>query len=412
VPGLARVPGLLSGCAPFALKDCPNRVLTGPGMYYQGEQDCGLGLFGGMSMTSCGRSREVANRSLGARARRRTAIALCLAGAFGFLAQPAAYGQSREELDKARAQFQEGLALSAASNWSAALAKFRAVARVRMTPQVAFNIAECEEKLGKLLSALGNYRLAASSAAESGKAKDVEAQVPGRIQSLEERIPKLTIERGQGSEVAKIELDGTELGSAQLNTPVTIDPGTHQIVAYIRDKEVWRQTIEIAEKEGHTVTVKIDAPPPAEDTGTKPDDQTKPDDTKPVDEPPRSKVPGAVVLGIGVAGIGAGVAFIAMRQGTIADLDEQCGNDLSCPPSAEATADKGKLFTGLSFGAFGVGAVGVGVGIALLVRASSGGASAAPAEPAVSLPGTQGKVRFIGAAPGANLGGFTLTGSF
>jgi hypothetical protein len=355
----------------------------------------------------------MARRSPGARARPRTAVSLCLAGALAFLVQPA-YAQTREELDKARAQFQEGLALSAASNWSAALGKFRAVARVRMTPQVAFNIAECEEKLGKLLSALGNYRLAASSAAESGKAKDVEAQVPPRLQALEERIPKLTIERGEGSEVAKIELDGVELGSSQINTPVPIDPGTHQVVAFIREKEAWRQTIEIAEKETHTVTVKIDAPPPVDDTTTKPDDQTEPDDTKPVDEPPRSKVPGAVVLGLGVAGLGAGVAFIVLRQGTIADMDAMCGNDLTCPPSAQATADKGKLYTGMSFGAFGVGAVGVGVGIALLVRAASGPAAAAtPAEePAVSLTGTPGRLRFVGAAPGANLGGVTLTGSF
>jgi hypothetical protein len=355
----------------------------------------------------------MAHQSLGMRTRRRTAWTLCLAGVLSLLPQ-SGFAQTREELEKARALFREGLALSAANNWSAALSKFRQVASVKMTPQVAFNMAECEERLGKLLSALGNYRLAASSASESGTARDVEAQVPARIQSLEERIPKLTIERGEGAEVAAIQLDGVELGSSQINKPVAIDPGTHQIVAMIRDKEAWRQTIEIAEKETHTVTVKIDAPPPPDDdTPTKPDDGTKPDDTTKPDEQPRSKVPGAVVLSIGLAGIGAGVAFIVLRQGTISEMDKLCGNDLSCPASAKATADKGKLFTGLSFGAFGVGAAATGVGIALLVRAaSSGKAEPTPAEPAFSLPGTQGKVRFIGAAPGANLGGMSLWGNF
>ena len=125
----------------------------------------------------------------------------------GVLAATLAFGggvraQTRQELDAARKQFQEGMALSAANNCSAALTKFRAVANVKMTAQVAFNIAECEERLGKLVSALGNYRLAASQAQGDPKAKDVASRVADRIDAVEARVPRLTIRRGKGADIA------------------------------------------------------------------------------------------------------------------------------------------------------------------------------------------------------------------
>src|SRR5436190_7574255 len=73
-----------------------------------------------------------------------------------------AKAQTNEELAKAKELFMEGVALASGNNCAGAIAKYKEVARVKMTPQVAFNIAECEERLGKLVSALGNYRLVQS----------------------------------------------------------------------------------------------------------------------------------------------------------------------------------------------------------------------------------------------------------
>ena len=59
--------------------------------------------------------------------------------------------QSKEDLAKARELFQEGIALAAGNNCAGAIAKYKEVARlVRMTPQVAFNIAECEEMVSEV----------------------------------------------------------------------------------------------------------------------------------------------------------------------------------------------------------------------------------------------------------------------
>lgn len=126
---------------------------------------------------------------------------------------PPAGAQTKEEIDRARVEFHEGVVLMAANNCNAALTKFQSVAKVKRTPQVLFNIGACKERVGKLVSALGNYRLAAAAAEGDRKAKDVASRVGERITSLEERIPKLTIRRSSGAETATLLLDGAELGA-------------------------------------------------------------------------------------------------------------------------------------------------------------------------------------------------------
>ena len=343
------------------------------------------------------------------RSKRRLTAALCAAALL--CASGSAAAQTKQEIKRAHVLFNEGIALSAAKNWSGALAKFKEVAQVKMTAQVAFNIAECEEQLGKLLSALGNYRLA-SNESRDGKAKDVAAQVDSRITALQERIPKLTIERGARAETATIELDGAELGSTEIGTAISVDPGSHVIVGKIGKDEGSRETVTLEEKESKTVTIVID-----EALMKKPE---RPPVEPPPIEPPKlppptsgSKVPGAVVTGIGVAGLGVGVVFIVLRQGTISDLETMCGGDDTCPPSAEATADKGKTFTGVAEATMVLGVVGVATGIILL---ATSGSKAAPADGAVAaplgLPKNGRGVGFLGVAPGATFGGASLVGRF
>jgi hypothetical protein len=338
--------------------------------------------------------------------RRRRPVVASLAVALASITLSASVGaQTRDELERARTLFREGVALSAANNWAAALAKFKAVAQVKMTAQVAFNIAECEEKLGKLVSALGNYRLAKSSAADSN-AKDVTAQVDARIAALEQRIPTLTIQRGTHAESASIELDGMELGTPQIGSPIPVDPGPHVIVGKSGDQVGSRQTVTIAEQEAKKAIVNLQPSASIEPSGA----AGRPPEDVPPDAPPaakgRSKVPGAVVTAIGGASIVAGVVFLVLRQGTIADLDAACGGDSSCPPDAESTSDKGKLYTGLAEATLAIGVIGVATGIVLI--ATSGPSKPAPSPTAAR----HEKLRFLSGAPNANVGGLSLRGSF
>src|SRR5688500_11198815 len=162
---------------------------------------------------------------------------VALLGSLALLAVPsAAWAQdpaqesSTEALKRAREQFGQALALQTAGDWAGALALLKDVAAVKSTPQVRFNMALCEEKLGRLVAALGDYELAAADA-RAEKADQVAEEVESRLEALRQRIPKITVKRGRGAEAASIALDGTSIGDQMVGTPMPTDPGPHTIEA-------------------------------------------------------------------------------------------------------------------------------------------------------------------------------------
>jgi hypothetical protein len=304
-----------------------------------------------------------------------------------------------DPVERAREQFRDGVALMAAKNWSGALAKFKAVAHVKMSPQVAFNIAECEENLGQLVSALGNYRLALAKSSD-GSAPQVAETAPARIAAIEPRIGKLILKRVEDSPNpnATIELDGAEISAAQLGTEIPVDPGKRSIRVMDGGKAVKTESVTLKEGESKTFEVHV---PGATDVGG------GGGGTSPSGEATGPSVPGIVVTSVGGASLIVGAVMIGLRQGAIGELDDVCGGDTSCPASAQDTYDKGRMYTGVAEVAIPVGAVGVGVGIALLATGigapHGGGSDEAPADAAPEVQAF---------APGADLGGISLRGRF
>src|SRR5690606_9059728 len=134
-------------------------------------------------------------------------------------------------LSEARAAFQRGIELEQAKNWTGALKMFRQVGQVRMTPQVRYHIALSEEKLGKLVAALGGYELALADADSVGDGVSFKQEVEASINDLRGRIPKVIIQRGTGADAAAIELDGVALGESLVGVEVPLDPGPHSLAA-------------------------------------------------------------------------------------------------------------------------------------------------------------------------------------
>jgi hypothetical protein len=310
---------------------------------------------------------------------------------------------SDDAVVRAREQFRDGVALMAAKDWSGALAKFKSVAQVKMTPQVAFNIAECEENLGKLVSALGNYRLALAQSAD-GSAPQVASTAPERIAAIEPRIASLTLKRTEEAPNpnATIELDGAEVSQAQLGTAIPVDPGARSVRVMVGGRPVKSETVTL--KEGQKKTFEIVVPGPAigegpgpEGPATGPEVATGP------------SAPGIALTVVGGASLVVGFVMIGLRQGAISDLDELCGGDTSCPPSAQDTYDSGRLYTGLAEVTIPVGAIGLGIGIALLATGVGAPHGPAPSDAPSDAPPAP---EVTGFAPGADLGGVSLVGRF
>jgi len=319
---------------------------------------------------------------------------------------------SREELAKARTAFQEGVALAAANNCAAALVKYKEVAQVKMTAQVAFNIAECEERLGKLVQALGNYRIAVAQAGEDRNAQKVLREAGNRVGDIEARIPKLTIKKGPGIEAATILMDGTELGASQLGSPLTLDPGAHVVIGRYEGKDYFNQNVTLAERDNKTFTVRFELPKAKIETV--PIEQP----VEPQAPPPKSRVPGAVVTAIGGAALITGLAGIGVRQSSLSTLNGLGCTNNRCPDTDEArsAASKGKLMTGVAEIMIPVGVGALAAGIYLLATSGPQKPKAddkskeAPADgkPAAFAP----KMELVGWAPGASVGGLSVVGRF
>lgn len=288
-------------------------------------------------------------------------VALAAATALGGAPATArADGPSATDLKKARAQFQRGIELEQASNWSEAIQQFRDVGAVRMTPQVRFHIAYCEEGLGRLVTALGGYELAQGEADQVGP--DFKHEVENAISELRARIPKLFIERGKNADAALVQLDGVDLGASSVGVEVPLDPGPHAVTATAPGFQQFSATAELKEKE--VTHIALDLEPEPEEVAAPPpvkqviviEQQQAPNRTIPY-----------VVGGAGIGALaGAGVIF-ALRQATSAQLQKDCPNKDACPESNRGTYNRLKAYSVASPIVAGVGLAAVGTAAALIL---------------------------------------------
>lgn len=324
-----------------------------------------------------------------------------------------------EEVTKqeARALFQEALALVAAGDYATALEKLQRVATFRRTPQVAFYIGVCHEKTGKLVMALGEYRIALADAQSTG-AMDVVSEATEAIAKLEPRIPLLTIHKGEGAQTATISVDGKTLGDPAIGKPMPFDPGTRTVIAQAPGYAPFRQEVRLGEGEKASIDITMKrrsggsaaagTPPPVPEEKATPSETPSDDATSMTLGPETSSNTLAwVATGVGVVGLGASGYFFYQRNKAISDLDEICGgNRNACPSSLQKIYDDGKRDTLFGNIALGVGAVGVTTGVILFLASSGGSAEQQPKQP--DQPGLAVRL----APPGDAWAGLTVDGRF
>lgn len=281
---------------------------------------------------------------------------LCLALLLGTAATESAHAQDAAELQEARDKFQKALALQTGGDWASALALLKEVAAVRSTPQVRFNIALCEENLGQLVAAVGDYELAAADARAADETEVVQ-QAERRLKELKGRIPKVVVTRGTNADTATITLDGVTLGDQVIGKEMNVDPGPHVITARATGFDSFRTTVRVEEAETKTVPVMLTPvaePPPA----------PPPSPSGPPAEP-SPPIAGYIVGGVGLLSLGAAGVMYGLRQGALNELEREC-TDNKCPPDLKHTADRGEQYNLWGNIGLAVGVVGVGLGAVLV----------------------------------------------
>jgi hypothetical protein len=348
---------------------------------------------------------------------------------------PAALVAARELFREATQDFDAG-------RYAQALEKFRRVASVKETASVRFNIAQSEEKLGMLGSALADYELVQREAANDPGARDTVAAARDRATQLRLRVPRLVLRwKGDTPPDTVVTLDGKRVSPATFGVPLPVDPGPHIVEAYTGGQLTFRkevltavsttEKVEIAPGNIGPVTAPPTALPPPSETPHELPPPEEPPTPATGEKPPGGETPvppveesagssrrtiGWVLTGTGVVLAGASVFFTISNQGNVSDAKELC-------PTSPCRAGNQARYAELQDAAgrdrtlavvFGAGALAaIGAGVYLLVTAKPSDAakpSEAPAaQGAKAAPKPSAQLSF--SAPGS-LAGLSVLGRF
>lgn len=150
----------------------------------------------------------------------------------------------------ARAAFVEGVHRYEAGDYVGARDKFAEAWALVPLAAVRWNLARCEEKLGRTATAWGLYQATAVDALAEGKPK-IEAQASEAAALLDPKVPRLTVAVTPSGAIAKIDGESVPVGVAQ-----RVDPGAHVVTAHLGDKAK-KLTVVLADGDKKSVSLSL-----------------------------------------------------------------------------------------------------------------------------------------------------------
>lgn len=230
--------------------------------------------------------------------------ACAAAGALSWLAAALAAAPARAEdfVAKADALFAEGVALRE-SNFDAACAKFSA--SHALNPQAIgalLNVALCDERQGRVASAVRRYREARQRSIEQGFHQH-QIVTEQKLAALEPDVPYLGIElRPPIAPQTKVVIDERVIASEEL-ARIALDPGDHVLIVSAPGRIPYERRLQIAPRR----FLRLDVPPLARPVASL---------RRPV---------GKVILASGAAALASGVVIGAIarsRYPAVSDLPD------------------------------------------------------------------------------------------
>ncbi len=267
----------------------------------------------------------------------------------------------------AQTLYDEGVAAYGKGDFATACPKFKASYDADKQPAPLFMLAKCEEKTGKIGSALVHFE---EVLRVGGLENELRDQAARSVNDLAVRAPRLSLKRGSAPAAATAKVDGVIFTID--GRPEPIDPGEHEIEVTSPAHEPKTTKITIKEGDKLDVEISVGAPLPTPEP-------VKP----PVREAPPPKDVTPFLIGGGVAA-GVGVIGFVIAGVTGGMILSECDGDLACP-NREEDFDSGGLVIGNYVG-FAVGGVGVATGAVLFIVAAVQSGEVETQEPAPVQP--------------------------
>jgi hypothetical protein len=336
-----------------------------------------------------------------------TLVALCL------LSRAALADPTAEDMAAARALGTEGVTLAASGDCKGAIPKLQAAEKLFHAPTTADRLGECQISVGQLVAGTELLnRVVREPLAANAPTAFIDAQQRAKT-ALAAALPKIAQLKihvdGAPADKVTVTVDDEKVPSVLFDSNRPTDPGTHQVKATAQGFLDAAQSVQIAEGASASVTLAlkpnpnaaavVPAPVPAPGPAPGPAPTTPPDSAA----HGSSKVLPIVLLAAGGVGIAVGSVFGVMALGTKSSLDSACTSKV-CPGSSQSDINSLGTQSTISTIGFGVGIVGVALGVYFLV-ASGGSSEAQPAAASTLAPGLQ-------VHPWLGLGSAGLGGTF
>lgn len=251
--------------------------------------------------------------------------------------------------------FEEARAAMSAGSYDIACARFRDSDKLDPAVGTRFNLADCEERRGRVATAWSSFR---GVAAELGPDDDRKPIAEERAKALEPRLPYLTLQRTSMTPAGvRVLLDGVELGEASIGVALPMDPGTHQLVLLSGSGgEQQRSSFTLREGQHTSLPVRVfvkPAAPPAElEPASSQRDASGSLSTR--------RVWMIVAGGVGLAGVTAGAVTGVITLDKKSTANRNCDDALQLCNQTGADANRsGKAFAVASSVSFGVGIAGL-----------------------------------------------------
>jgi tetratricopeptide (TPR) repeat protein len=311
---------------------------------------------------------------------------------------------TKEDIAKADALYNKGVALMEQGKFSEACPLFAESQRIAPGGGTLINLASCHESLGLTATAYVEWAEALRYAQAKKKPERVK-KATDRMAQLKERLSYVRIAPpptmvAESSFVVLI--DDRTVDKTWWAEEHPIDPGLHYVEARADGRKSWRKSFNVAPDSDHQVVAVSELEPlaPAEPVKVAPSVVAKPA-TVPVEPAPvRHTGPsGQVVAGYTVAGVGLlGLIACGVLVGAASSSESSANSAYATNPALGQSRSDARTERALAWVGLGVGVVGLTTGAILLLTAHPKRESAPHAAFAPV------------AAPG--FGGFAITGSF
>jgi hypothetical protein len=273
---------------------------------------------------------------------------------------------ARAQATTPQAQFDYGLAEMEAGRFATGCPALAESYRLDPRPGVLFTLAECENKWGKLASALTHYEayldlFERMRDEEKAHQRGRDRVATGQRDRLRSEVPQLAIalppSAPPGTTVTR---DGSPLGAPSLGTAAPVDPGEHVVVARTPDGAAHESRVTLARGEHRRLVVDLTTPvpPPAPVPSLAPAPSTA--------LPPPSALRSAAWLSgaVGLAGIAVGAVAGAVVLGDKSTIGSACNPDHTCSSSGLDAASHARTFglvSDVGFAAGGAALVASGI---------------------------------------------------